>query len=115
MRARSNNRAEPSTRRHKEYGDFLANLNSVLETRVRERKAQFERKYGETIYLPTTATELRDETTGAHVRRISDYALRLARAMKMNAEFVETIFYSSQMHDIGKIGIPDNILLKRGS
>ena len=100
--------------RLKEYGDFLASLNNVLETRVQERTAQLEENYRETIYLLTSAAELRDETTGAHVRRISHYASRLAREMKADAEFVDTIFYASPMHDIGKIGIPDHILLKRG-
>jgi len=100
--------------RLKEYGDFLASLNSVLETKVRERTAQLEENYRETIYLLTSAAELRYETTGAHVRRISHYASRLARAMKADSEFVEAIFYASPMHDIGKIGIPDHILLKRG-
>jgi putative two-component system response regulator len=100
--------------RLKEYGDFLASLNSVLETKVQERTAQLQENYRETIYLLTSAAELRDETTGAHVRRISHYASRLAREMKGDSEFVETIFYASPMHDIGKIGIPDDILLKRG-
>ncbi|HUI70734.1 MAG TPA: HD domain-containing phosphohydrolase [Spirochaetia bacterium] len=100
--------------RLKEYGDFLASLNNVLETRVQERTAQLHENYRETIYLLTSAAELRDETTGTHVRRISRYASRLAREMRADAEFVETIFYASPMHDIGKIGIPDNILLKPG-
>jgi putative two-component system response regulator len=100
--------------RLKEYGDFLASLNNVLETRVQERTAQLQDNYRETIYLLTSAAELRDETTGAHVRRISHYASRLAHEMRADAEFVETIFYASPMHDIGKIGIPDDILLKRG-
>jgi putative two-component system response regulator len=100
--------------RLKEYGDFLASLNNVLETRVQERTAQLQENYRETIYLLTSAAELRDETTGSHVRRISHYASRLARAMKADSEFVDTIFYASPMHDIGKIGIPDHILLKRG-
>ena len=100
--------------RLKEYGDLLASLNNVLETKVRERTAKLEQNYRETIFLLTTAAELRDETTGSHIRRISHYASRLARAMKADAEFVETIFHASPMHDIGKIGIPDSILLKNG-
>jgi len=100
--------------RLKEYGDFLASLNSILETKVRERTAQLEENYKETIYLLSSAEELRDETTGGHVRRVSHYASRLAREMKVDAEFVDTIFYASPMHDIGKIGIPDHILLKQG-
>ena len=100
--------------RIKEYGDLLASLNNVLETKVRERTAKLEENYRETIYLLTSAAEVRDETTGSHIRRISHYTSRLARAMKANAEFVETIFHASPMHDIGKIGIPDSILLKDG-
>jgi putative two-component system response regulator len=100
--------------RLKEYGDLLISLNDVLERKVQERTDQLAENYRETIFLLTGAAELRDETTGSHIKRISHYASRLARAMKTDAEFVETIFYSSPMHDIGKIGIPDNILLKRG-
>ena len=99
--------------RLKEYGDLLASLNSVLEIRVRERTNQLEENYRESIFLLTSAVELRDETTGFHIRRISHYASRLALAMKADAEFVETIFYASPMHYIGKIDIPDNILLKQ--
>jgi cyclic di-GMP phosphodiesterase len=100
--------------RLKEYGDFLVSLNNVLDKRVQERTAELQANYRETIYLLTSAAELRDETTGAHVRRISHYASRLAREMKADSEFVKTIFYASPMHDIGKIGIPDRILLKPG-
>ena len=62
----------------------------------------------------TNAAEHRDTDTGKHVRRISYLAAALSRAMNLDAEFVDTIFYASPMHDIGKIGIPDSVLLKPG-
>jgi putative two-component system response regulator len=100
--------------RLKEYGDMLADFNNTLERRVKERTAQLQDSYRQTIYLLTSAAEYRDEDTGAHIKRISHFAAALARAMKIDNDFVETIFYASPMHDIGKIGIPDNILLKPG-
>ncbi len=100
--------------RLKEYGDLLADLNRVLETRVKEKTAQLQDSHRQTIYLLTSAAEYRDEATGAHVKRISHFASALARAMGMEEEFVDTIFYASPMHDIGKIAIPDSILLKPG-
>jgi putative two-component system response regulator len=63
----------------------------------------------------TRAAEYKDEDTGAHVRRISYYSRELARRLGLNEDFVDKIFFASPMHDIGKIGIPDHILLKPGS
>lgn len=66
----------------------------------------------EIIERLTTAAELRDEDTGMHITRIGLYAGRIAQAMGMPEDFVETIALASAMHDIGKIGIPDSILFK---
>ena len=93
---------------HKE----LHRYNDVLEQRVRERTADLQESYLETIFTMTRAAERKDEDTGAHVQRISYYSRELARALGLNEEFVDTIFFASPMHDIGKIGIPDHILLK---
>ena len=62
----------------------------------------------------TRAAEHKDEDTGAHVQRISYYSRELARMLGLDEEFVDKIFFASPMHDIGKIGIPDHILLKPG-
>ncbi len=61
------------------------------------------------------AAEYRDEETANHVRRISIYSRIIAEKLSMPSDFVENISYSSPMHDLGKIGIPDGILLKPGS
>ena len=92
----------------------LRHFNDALETRVRERTADLHDGYVETIFTMTRAAEHKDEDTGAHVKRISFYCRDLALMMGMDAEFVESIFIASPMHDIGKIGIHDSILLKPG-
>ena len=71
--------------------------------------------YREAIIIMTSAAEYKDENTGLHVTRISYFCRALAEHMGLDAEFVDCIFYASPMHDIGKIGIPDHILLKPGS
>jgi putative two-component system response regulator len=58
--------------------------------------------------------EYRDTDTGKHVRRIGLFAQRISVALDMPAEFVEEIRFASLLHDMGKVGIPDNILLKPG-
>jgi putative two-component system response regulator len=113
-------RAELSIRvknllRLKEYADFLAEHNHRLEDQVAARTAQLSESYREAIYIMTSAAEHKDEDTGLHVTRISYYCRVLAEYMGMDTEFVDHIFYASPMHDIGKIGIPDHILLKPGS
>ncbi len=68
----------------------------------------------ETIKRLAIVAEYRDTDTGLHISRIGQYAKRLAEAMRMPGDFVEAITFTSMMHDIGKIGIPDSILLKPG-
>lgn len=63
----------------------------------------------------TTVAEYRDMDTGSHISRIGLYTNKIAEILEMPADFIETVTFASSMHDIGKIGIPDNILLKRGS
>jgi len=58
--------------------------------------------------------EYRDTDTGKHIKRIGLYAQRISVALDMPSEFVEEITFASILHDIGKVGIPDNILLKPG-
>jgi len=95
---------------HKE----LHNYNEVLDQRVKERTADLQDSYLETIFTMTRAAEHKDEDTGAHVQRISSSCRKLAMFLALNEEFIDRIFFASPMHDIGKIGIPDHILLKPG-
>lgn len=68
--------------------------------------------YIETIYHLTRASEFKDEDTSAHIKRISHYSGTLAEALGLGKDQADLLFYSSPMHDIGKIGIPDRILTK---
>jgi len=101
--------------RLKELHDQLNDHNQLLEHQVKLRTAQLEESYRESLYLLTRAAEYRDETTGGHINRISDYCRVLAQAAGESLDFQKRIFYASPMHDIGKIGIPDNILLKKAA
>ena len=60
----------------------------------------------------TAAAELRDEDTGAHISRIGRYSKIIAESLGMPKDFIDHITGASAMHDVGKIGIPDSILLK---
>ncbi|HYO47559.1 MAG TPA: HD domain-containing phosphohydrolase, partial [Gemmatimonadota bacterium] len=93
----------------------LQTHNDLLEQRVRERTADVTESYLELIFTMTRAAEHKDENTGAHVQRISYYCRGLAGMLGLDEEFIDRIFFASPMHDIGKIGIPDDILLKRGA
>lgn len=68
----------------------------------------------EMIQRLTALAEYRDTDTGTHISRVSLYSNKIAEALKMPVDFVETITFTSPMHDIGKVGVPDNILLKPG-
>jgi putative two-component system response regulator len=100
--------------RLKEYQDFLSGYNRRLEEQVAERTRQLQDAYRDTIYTMVRAMEYKDEETGEHVQRISFYCLEVAEYLGMDKAFCDEIFYSSPMHDIGKIAIPDAILLKPG-
>jgi putative two-component system response regulator len=100
--------------RLKDYSDFLANHNRILDTQVKERTRQLVSSYRETIATMTRAATYKDEETGAHVARISFYTVDLAQALGLDDEFCDTIHYASPMHDVGKIAIPDAILGKPG-
>lgn len=101
--------------RLKDFSNFLADHNRLLEAQVRERTRQLTSSYRETIVTMTRAASYKDEETGAHVARISFYTVELARALGMDADFCDVIHYASPMHDVGKIAIPDAILGKPGS
>jgi putative two-component system response regulator len=92
----------------------LSQSNDRLEHRVQERTAELQESYLETIFTMTRAVEHKDEETGNHVQRISYNSRELARQLGLDGEFVHTIFFASPMHDIGKLGIPDHVLLKPG-
>ncbi|WP_295442357.1 HD domain-containing phosphohydrolase [uncultured Thiodictyon sp.] len=93
----------------------LHQCNDALEQRVLERTSALQDSYLETIFTMTRAAEHKDEDLGSHVQRISAFSRVLAGLLGLDSGFVDTIFFASPMHDIGKIGIPDRVLLKPGA
>lgn len=85
-----------------------------LEQEVKQKTKELELREKETLLRLAKAGEYRDEETGNHVIRMSDYACLIAQQMNLDQQLCETIRLAAPMHDIGKIGIPDHILLKPG-
>ncbi len=100
--------------RIKAFDDFMLRHNQILEEQVRARTEELKNLGNEMVRKLTAVAEFRDTETGAHIARIGFYAKKMAEAMQMSMDFTEAITFASSLHDIGKIGIPDNILLKPG-
>jgi response regulator RpfG family c-di-GMP phosphodiesterase len=99
----------------------LENYRHNLERMVRERTRQLrtamkriELTYDETLEALGAALDLRDNQTAGHSRRVTNYCLEMARAIGSKSEALDHIARGAYLHDIGKIGIPDAILLKPG-
>ena len=90
-----------------------AELRETLD-RLQVTLGRLEKVSLDTIIRLSRAGEYKDQDTGAHILRMSKYASALARRMGLGERVAQWILYASPMHDIGKIGIPDNILLKPG-
>lgn len=87
---------------------------SVLEDMVRERTEEISRTRLQIVQRLGMAAEYRDEETGNHILRMSHISALLAKSIGWSDADCELMLLASPMHDIGKIGIPDNILLKPG-
>lgn len=83
-----------------------------LEQEVRDRTADIRNREEEIALRLVWAAEFRDDTTGEHIRRIGMFSAILAEALGYPKSFVDDIRIASPMHDVGKIGVPDHILLK---
>ncbi|MCK5237218.1 MAG: response regulator [Deltaproteobacteria bacterium] len=98
----------------KSYYDILSGQKEVLEVAVAQRTEELKKSYVDTIERLNLAAEYKDKETGAHIKRIGLLARKLAEAMGLDSDFVENIYYAAPMHDIGKVAVPDAILLKEG-
>ena len=92
---------------------YAQDLKSAL-TAERQQSRELERSYHETVLRLLTATRCRDQETGEHVVRIAHYARRLALCTGWTEPDAELLFEAAPMHDVGKIGVPDAVLLKPG-
>ena len=114
--------------RVKDIQDTIKRHKSELEGKVQQRTAALRKSLDEMVdaqrktydaYLDTIrrlaiAAEYRDEGTAAHIMRMSNYAAVLAKGLNFPPGQIEMVLQASPMHDVGKIGIPDGILLKKG-
>ena len=103
-----------SVLRLKSTQDELKELNASLEQKVAERTQEIKWSQLDIIWHLAKVGEYRDEQTGQHIARVACYARTLAEEMHLPNEFIETLYMTAPLHDIGKVGIPDSILLKRG-
>ncbi len=92
----------------------LYDQNRELELRVAERTKELSETRMEIVKRLGRAGEFRDNETGMHVIRVAHYCRLLGQAIRMNEEDIDNLFNAAPMHDIGKIGIKDAVLLKPG-
>jgi putative two-component system response regulator len=81
---------------------------------LRRSEESLERSRLETVHKLSLAVEMRDQVTGHHLSRMGAYSEEIARRMHLAEDVCDIISLAAQMHDIGKVAIPDRILLKRG-
>jgi len=105
----------------KAFNDHMIHHQKELETQVASRTEQLRqalertnRASLETIHRLSRAAEYKDENTGEHIVRMSHYSAAIAHTLGLAEKTVQSILYAAPLHDIGKIGIPDRILLKPG-
>lgn len=101
------------------YNDHLRSYQKELEGKIERRTMELELAYKrvreaslDTIHRLSKAAEYKDEHTGDHIQRMSRYSMAIAQEMGLGQKVLNSILYAAPMHDIGKIGIPDRILLK---
>jgi putative two-component system response regulator len=107
---------------NKAAADFLKDKNVYLEAEVMRRMRELQVVQDVTIMAMASLAETRDNETGNHIRRTQNYVRALALKLREDPQFapelddsaIELLYKSAPLHDIGKVGIPDAILLKPG-
>lgn len=99
--------------------EIILRIRRVLQERRLKEEAknahdELKHAYLDSIHRLVMASEFKDENTGDHIIRIGKYASLISQGLDCSEQFIETIGYAAPMHDVGKIGIPDQILLKPG-
>ena len=100
----------------------LEKQNEILEIQVEKRTKQLAALQDAVIIAMASLAETRDNETGHHIRRTQNYVRELALVLQKNPkyssvidqDFITTIYKTAPLHDIGKVGVPDRILLKPG-
>ena len=110
-------RALERKRLEAEVENYRENLEKMVAERTRQLQTallRVELTYDETLEALAAALDVRDNETAGHSRRVTAYCVEIAKAMSCDAEQIEVIVRGALLHDIGKIGIPDAIMLKPG-
>lgn len=92
----------------------IQSQNQILEAKVRERTRELEAAQIEIIERLARAAEFRDDNTGQHTERVGQMAALVARQLGLPDPQVSLIRRAAPLHDVGKIGIPDSVLMKLG-
>ncbi len=93
---------------------LLENRARILEEEVRHATKDVLAREFETLTIVGRTAEYKDPETGEHIRRVSEYSKILAKAYGLKPAMQDILYYAAPLHDIGKVGIPDHILLKPG-
>ena len=113
INALSGGRVVPFRREHERLASSLASQAAVSIENA-ELTEDLKQAHLDTIFRLGVAAEYRDKETANHIKRMSHYCALIARGLGWDDEAVEAILWSSLMHDVGKLGIPDSILQKPG-
>ncbi len=98
----------------KAHQDHLSNYADELSRQVQLRTAEIERSREQIIHCLAKAAEFRDNDTGKHVVRVGKVSSVIADELGFDSVFCRRIELAAQLHDVGKIGVPDSILLNPG-
>jgi cyclic di-GMP phosphodiesterase len=98
----------------KAYEDRLLHHSQDLESAVRQRTADLEKSRQDLIHCLARAAEFRDDDTGNHILRVGKFVRLVAEKLGVSEDDAQLLEQASQLHDVGKIGIPDAVLLKPG-
>jgi putative two-component system response regulator len=96
----------------KEFEDFLRDRDPPWSATLREKRPALREANVETAYRLALAAEYKEESTFSHFRRISHFTRRMAELLGFTDAEAEVMFHASPMHDVGKINVPESILLK---
>jgi response regulator RpfG family c-di-GMP phosphodiesterase len=110
-------RALEMKRMESELAEYRQHLERMVEERTKQLQAAMRRvelTYDETLEALAAALDLRDNDTAGHSQRVTLYSLEIAKGLKFSEEELKQLERGAYLHDIGKIGIPDSILLKPG-
>jgi HD-GYP domain-containing protein (c-di-GMP phosphodiesterase class II) len=97
----------------KEIGELTESFNHAGAA-IRDARRTLQRAYVEFVGSLASALDARDPYTAGHSRRVSEYSLAIGRQLGLDAEQLDDLRIGALLHDIGKIGVPDNILQKAG-